>query len=151
MEFFEQLGKQITVTGQKISLKTKNMVDISHLNKLISEKERQIDKLFLLLGRTYYENHKNDICAEEKDIVAQINTLHNEVLSFREKLDESRGVIKCANCGKQIYADSIFCNSCGIKIEKVECSEQDKCACPRCGKTVLDDNIFCNYCGTKIK
>ncbi len=47
---------------------------------------------------------------------------------------------KCDNCGNFLEDESIFCSSCGIRLQK----------CDNCGNLIEEDTIYCNNCGIKI-
>ena len=53
-------------------------------------------------------------------------------------------MLTCPNCHAQIDDDSLFCNSCGAKIEKSNLSVK---FCPNCGHPSDPQNIFCENCG----
>ena len=47
MDFFEQLGKKLTDTGQNVARQTKNLADVTQLNNAISEREKKVSQLLL--------------------------------------------------------------------------------------------------------
>lgn len=53
---------------------------------------------------------------------------------------EPDGVV-CAHCGATVPENSMFCNSCGMKLSS---------ACPNCGAQIIPGSKFCNMCGTKL-
>lgn len=53
----------------------------------------------------------------------------------------------CGNCGKQLDDDSVFCTSCGMKLDEI----QNKKFCANCGNELDDDAVFCSKCGSKIQ
>lgn len=154
MAFFEQIGKRLTDAGQNVAQQTKNLADVTQLNNAISEKERKISQLFLTMGQSYYERHKNDNSAEECEIIAEINSLYAEIFANREKIKQIKGVLKCENCGADVPLNAAFCNVCGTKVNRTEVVREDtesKRLCPACHAIVEKDNIFCNHCGAKIE
>ncbi|MBQ3506199.1 MAG: zinc ribbon domain-containing protein [Clostridia bacterium] len=48
----------------------------------------------------------------------------------------------CVNCGQVLTADSLFCSSCGTKVEPPK-------FCANCGKPFNGDEKFCPACGAK--
>lgn len=154
MAFFEQIGKRLTDAGQNVAQQTKDLADVTKLNTAISEKEKKISQLFLLIGQLYYEGHKNDETAEERDKIAEVNSLYSKILSNREKIKQIKGVVKCEHCGADVPLNAAFCNSCGTKVKRAETitkSPEESCQCPACHAIVEKGNLFCNYCGTKIE
>lgn len=154
MVFFEQIGKCFTDAGQNVARQTKNLADVAQLNNVISEKEKRISQLFLVIGQSYYEKHKNDRAAEELEKLEKVNALYTEILQNREKIKQIKGIIKCENCGADVPLNAAFCNACGTKVVHIkvikEKAEKER-LCPVCHAAVDRDNLFCNYCGAKIE
>lgn len=152
MDFFEQLGKKISDASQNVAQQTKNFADTTKLNSAISDKEKKISSLFLSLGQAYYEGHKDDAGAEQKEIIDEINGLYAEIADNKEQIKQIKGVEKCPKCGADVPLNSTFCSVCGTKIERAveEKKEEIGRKCPKCGATVADGDSFCNACGTKV-
>ena len=73
---------------------------------------------------------------------AQVGAMTTEAISsVNEKM---KPAIFCRNCGKQLSADSLFCDKCGTKVEH-------KKICVNCGNELAEDSAFCNKCGTKVQ
>lgn len=154
MAFFEQLGKRLTDAGQNVAQQTQNLADVTRLNSAISENEKKISQLFLVIGQSYYEKHKNDSGAEELEKIAEVNTLYFEIAANREKIKQIKGVVKCENCGADVPLNASFCNACGTKVNRNEVpnvSTEVECLCPACHAAVEKGNLFCNHCGAKIE
>lgn len=154
MIFFEQIGKRLTDAEQNVVQQTQNLADVTRLNSEISEKQKKISQLFLLIGQSYYEEHKSDADAEQIDKIAQINELYGDIFTNREKIKQVKGIMKCENCGVDVPLNASFCNACGTKMNRVEIinsNDETECVCPICHMVIESDNVFCNHCGTKIK
>lgn len=154
MAFFEQLGKRLTDAGQNVAQQTHNLADVTRLNSAISEKEKKISQLYLMIGQSYYEAHKNDDVAEEMEKIAEINTLFAEIFENREKIKRITGIVKCENCGADVPLNALFCNACGAKVNRAETVKENTetgCQCPACHAMVEEGNLFCNHCGAKIE
>lgn len=153
MAFWSQIEKTLTTAGQNVAQQTKNIADITQLNGMISEKEKQIRQLYLALGESYYEKHRLNSNAENFDKIMEINTLKVDVFNAQEKIKQIKGVTKCVQCGADVPLDAAFCNACGAKVERVE-AEQAKfevsCTCPVCNAVVESGNAFCTSCGAKL-
>lgn len=52
---------------------------------------------------------------------------------------------QCNYCGTPIEDDSVFCSSCGKKIELPQNT------CPHCGAELEDDSAFCFNCGASLQ
>ena len=140
MSFIEQLGKHLTDTGQKVVKQTRNLADIALLNAIIAEKEKEVSLIFMELGQSYYENHKNDEGVEESNKIKAITSLLDEIAINREKVNYIKDTGKCAecesgstvegqycpNCHTLIGKEDLFCSSCGMKVEHNEVMEETK-------------------------
>ncbi len=153
MAFFEQIGKHLTDAGQNVAQQTKNLAETTQLNNTISEKEKKISELYISLGKSYYDRHKNDTSATDQKMIEQINTLYSEILECKNKIKKIKGITKCIKCGADIPVNVAFCSNCGTKIileETPEPKDKDERICNVCGTKISKDNLFCTHCGTKI-
>ena len=154
MAFFEQLGKRITDAGQSAAQQTKGFADVSRMNRAISEKEKKISQLYLAIGQSYYENHKDSETCEELDKIREINNLFAEIAANRKSINQKKGVLKCEKCGAEVPPTAAFCHVCGAKInhdEKADVPGDGELICPVCHAVVGKENLFCTHCGTKVR
>lgn len=135
MTFFEQLGKRLTDTGQNVAKQTRNFADITQLNSTIAEKEKKISQIFLELGQSYYENHKDDEETEESGKIREITSLYEEIAMSREKIKQIKNAGKCAEYESDVLTEE----------------SSDRQYCPNCHALVGKEDLFCNSCGTKLK
>lgn len=153
MDFFERMGKKISDAGQGVSQQAKNLMEVSQLNSSISENERKITQLYQLMGQLYYEKHKNDAAAEEKDKLDEISRLYDEIFQQKEKIKEIKGIVKCMNCGAEVVSNSAFCNVCGAKMQSAFTANTQAASgriCPNCQALVGDNDAFCMNCGIRL-
>ncbi len=154
MDFFEQIGKKLTNVGQGVAQQTKNFADVGKLNSEISEKEKRISQLYLLIGRLYYERHKKDFDAEEQQKIDEINQLYRDIMQCQEKIKQINGVVKCKNCGADVPIQSMYCGSCGSRVvfeDTQETIAEPSRVCPDCHMPVGKENLFCEHCGAKLE
>lgn len=147
MAFFETLGGKIINAGQSIAQSTKNFADVTKLNSTMSDYEKQIMDLYTIVGKAYYERHKNDANAEERQRIMAINSLFQQIDGLKQQIKEIEGLTKCPNCGGDVPRGALFCNNCGSKIVK----ETSGRRCSNCGMPLAADSMFCAYCGTKVE
>ncbi|MCI9508549.1 MAG: zinc ribbon domain-containing protein [Angelakisella sp.] len=154
MAFFEQLGKKITDAGQGVAQQTKNFTEVTRLNGLISDKERQIGQLYADIGRDYYNAHRNDAFPESSDAVREITGLLAEIVKYREEIKQIKGIAPCPACGGDVPVGSAFCPACGAKVPAVQpvpqVAPENSRPCPSCGASVPKENRFCISCGAKM-
>ena len=65
-------------------------------------------------------------------------------------LENQASVPTCPKCGAEIKSDSLFCTSCGTKIEKPKEKVERPSFCPYCGSKLNADSAFCSNCGNKV-
>lgn len=137
-----------------VAQQTRELAEVNRLNKGISDKERKISQLFLMMGQSYFERHKNDDTAEELERIEEIKALNAEILVNREKIKQIKGVVKCASCGADVPLNAAFCNACGAKVNRAEHmtdNSEEVCICPNCQAVVEKGNLFCSRCGAKTE
>ena len=147
MAFFDKLSKKIINVGQDVSQSTKNLADVVKLNNHISDYEKQIVDLYTIIGKSYYENHKEDLEAEELQHIQAINALRTQIKDLQDKVKELKGVVKCPQCSADVKKEAQFCSNCGYRM--VVASTEVHCS--NCGTIVSEDSVFCSNCGTRIE
>lgn len=153
MAFFEQLGKRLSDAGQNVAQQTKNLADVTQINSAIGAKEKKITQLYMAIGQSYYNSHKDDPFAETPEIVAEINGLFAQIEESREEIKRIKGIVKCENCGADVPAEASFCNVCGTRVNRPESdilSVPNQRRCPVCHAPLPEGNLFCNACGTRV-
>lgn len=152
MAIFDTIGKQISNVTQNVAHQTKTLADITQLNSAISDKQSKIQQLYLSVGQAFYEAHKTDPSAEEGELIGKINMLFEEISQCRDKIGQLRGNHTCPNCGREVSSNAQYCDSCGLKIEKIAPSQQaeKEKSCAQCGAPISEGNVFCTQCGYKL-
>ena len=147
MAFFETLGGKIINAGQSIAQSTKNFADVTKLNSTVSDYEKQIMDLYTIVGKAYYDRHKDDANAVERQRIMAINSLFQQIDGLKQQIKEIEGLTKCPNCGGDVPRDALFCNNCGSKIVK----ETSGRHCSNCGMPIAADSMFCAHCGSRVE
>lgn len=155
MSFFEQLGKRISDAGQGVAQQTKNLAEAARLNGMISDAEKQIEQLFLTLGQSYYQKHKDDPAAENREILDRVGTLYGDIARYQESVSKIKGMGVCPSCGAAVPPQAAFCNACGAKIAQdppeAPPAPEGQRLCPHCQTPIVEGNLFCVGCGAKIE
>lgn len=86
--------------------------------------------------KIYYLNKENPS-------INTSNNLKHETTNNKET--ENIQFTNCPKCDAMIKIDSIFCESCGSKIDTIV----KDTVCMNCGSKLDKDSLFCENCGTK--
>ncbi len=118
MAFFEDLKRGLTVTGQTVAQKTKEIGETVQVKAAISAEKDNIAKLFAAIGQQVFEEETEidaeRFCTEFGSIKESLDKIEE----LEAQLSEKDGCIFCAECGARIEKNSAFCSKCGAKVEK---------------------------------
>lgn len=162
-ELSKKVGDGVADTYKTVADKSGKLLEEAKVKIAISDKESNIEQIFISIGRTVYDVYSKgeDVgkaftkeCKNVDKITAEIEEM-NKMLLYNKRLR------KCDNCFEIIGIDSVYCENCGekqkpVKIKKTEVKEEAKKeenverVCPVCG-LVCDENVkFCPKCGYKF-
>ena len=157
MSIFDNLGKKIGETAQAAQKKANETIEITKLNKSISNEEDKIEKIYLALGKKLY-----GLYAEGQDVgdnfepeCEEISVYEDNIKDLKNKILELKNIKLCPNCGAEMEEGTLFCAKCGTKVEEpapTEPAEEEKPdykLCPTCGSKLTLEAAFCPSCGTK--
>ncbi len=164
MAFLENLGKKVGEAAQAAAKKSNEIVETTKLNSNINSEEDKIQKLYIQLGKAVYERFTQTGAVEDyAQEACQAIVAHQEnIIAFREKIAEIKGIKACVNCGAEMERNQVFCSKCGTKNELPTPSAQEtpangaaqenseKTFCPSCGTELPAGSAFCTNCGAKI-
>ena len=63
MSFFDEMKESLVSAGKDVSQKAKEVSGIARLKLDIKSKEDYVEKQYAILGRMYYEQHKDEDAA----------------------------------------------------------------------------------------
>ena len=118
MSFFDEMKESLVSAGKDVSQKAKEVSEIARLKLDIKSKEDYVEKQYAILGRMYYEQHKDEEAAEEeqfkviKEALEDIEHMKAEVLNLQ-------GAAECPNCGERMPQGAAFCSKCGTILSTV--------------------------------
>ena len=152
MSFLDQLGKKVSDAGKGVAQQTKNLTEIARLTSVIDTEEKMVAQSYTQIGKTYYENHKNDPDAECAAQIALVNKSLEKIAQWREQIQRIKGIVKCPQCSAEIPYGSQFCGVCGTKIVRPEAAPAAASVrrCPSCGAEAAAADRFCNKCGKPL-
>ncbi len=108
------------------------------------ESQKELDALYLELGKAYYEGGYEDPLPQLLPLFDQISELLRP---------EETPTVQCTGCGAQLDDDARFCEVCGMPVgqsvqEEPPVQEQ---VCVNCGNPLREGAAFCGMCGTKVE
>jgi hypothetical protein len=126
MAFFENLGKKIGSVAETAADKANEFAEITKLNNSISSEQKQIDGLFIEIGKLIFEREKEDQDSPIAEQCRKILISQNSIAEFQSKIEQIKGsngqpagnaaqadANYCSNCGAVIPENGKFCQSCG--------------------------------------
>lgn len=118
---FEKFVETLNNTGKAVGEKTKQGSDIVKANLKISGEERALNDLFLEIGKTYYENNKDNPCCDTMaELFEKVAEKNESIAALKNQVRIIKGVAICDNCGAEVALENDFCGKCGSKIIKPE-------------------------------
>lgn len=152
LEFLNGIGKKLTQVGQEAATQTKIFTETAKINGIISDEEKQINNLYLQIGKSYFEANKDNPTAEYGELMTGIKDALVRVDKYKEQIRIVKGVRTCSNCGAEVANNAVFCNSCGTQLPVAAPVEptQTGSTCPQCGATTVSGATFCTSCGYNL-
>ena len=111
-----------------------------------SNKEGELNALFLELGKAYYETAFDNSLPELQPLVDKITAITRQNLSA---LLLPAGDVKqvCITCQASLSEHEKFCSKCGTAVNR---AKVDAKICNQCGKQVETKAQFCTECGNHL-
>lgn len=148
MAFWDNLGQKASEATAKAMQKAKEMSDLARLNSMISEEETKINSTYYQVGKLYMTMHPHDHEEEFAGMVASLAEAEEKIKSYRQQIQDIKGVIRCPQCGAEVQSGVAFCSSCGAPMPKVQLvNTDDLVRCEGCGAMVKKGVRFCTSCG----
>lgn len=158
--FFDEIGKKLSQTGQDAVRKTKDIAEVAKLNSYISDEEERVHTYLYEIGKVYYEENQAKPNAAYLDKMEMVKNALVKIEELNNEIRKIKNIQKCSQCGAEINADSMFCSSCGAKVESMTQAKTEQPSaqtrspemktCQVCGQEVKATSAFCPSCGTKI-
>lgn len=151
MAFFDEMKHKVTQVGQSAAKSAKDFSEITRLNSEISDAESRINQLYNRIGYEVYCAYSANPLPEVKELIEQINGLHETIEDRRAQIQAINAASRCPNCGAKIRPDMAFCSNCGAHLVQ---PEQPKAAasafCSNCGAPLAAGAAFCTGCGARV-
>ena len=177
MAFWSDLGKKISDTTQSVVEKTKTSTDTLRLNGLISDEERNVQRIYAEIGRKYMELHGADGDPDFAGLMQEYQTSKAKMEEYRSQIRRNKHLLICAGCGAEIPETVLYCTRCGaenpvgkrLAEEQRQREEAERAAreadlqaaavpqtepqpefCARCGQPRTAGAMFCTFCGAQF-
>lgn len=150
MAFFDDLGKKISQAGQTVAQKTKDVTEVARLNGAIIDEEKKINGNYAEIGKLFVKK-----CADTEDgefvtLLKLIKESEEKIASYRQQVQDIKGIVKCEKCGAEVASGMAFCSSCGNAMP-VKKANESKVVCNSCGAELDSGAKFCVSCGAKVE
>lgn len=116
MAFFDKIGETITSASNNVAQKTKEMSEVSNLNKQVNANEGTIQNAYLEIGKIYYANNMSNPDPLYQGNCRLIQESTANVVRLKEQIRSIKGISICPNCGSELSKDSMFCQGCGYRV-----------------------------------
>lgn len=152
MDFFNELGSKLSMTGKTVADKAKDLTEITRLNAKVVSEESKLNKAYAEIGKLYYAECRGEMADAYAEAAETIRTALAEIASAKEQINVLKGVRTCAQCGREMGKNDLYCGSCGAKNEPAaeEAPKSKDQVCPVCKSIVPADLQYCPTCGEKL-
>lgn len=116
MAFLDDLSRKLTQVGQEAASQTKVFAETTRINAKISDEERQLDAMFLQLGRNFFEANKDNPNAAFAESINNIKDALHRIDMYKSDIRRARGVVTCPQCGAEVSINVQFCSYCGSRM-----------------------------------
>ncbi|MBR1555056.1 MAG: zinc ribbon domain-containing protein [Oscillospiraceae bacterium] len=140
MGFFDKLGANLTNESRKFSQKVKNSSDASKLMSEITAENKNIQENLTAIGRTYYDNHKDEPDEMFRDMVDAISKSEQRIA----ELQESIRVIRARE------PELVPVPEDAPAPVRAQTAKPSAMVCMGCGNTYPSGTAFCSVCGQKL-
>ena len=151
MAFFDEMKHKVTQVGQSAAKSAKDFSEVTRLNSEISDAESRINQLYNRIGYEVYCAYSANPLPEVKELIEQINGLHETIEDRRAQIQAINAANRCPNCGAKIRSDMAFCSNCGAHLVQPEKPKAAASAfCSNCGAPLAAGAAFCTGCGARV-
>ncbi len=113
---FDKLKESIISVGKDVEEFAKDTSKLAKLKYDIYTKEDFLEKQYALLGKAFYQAHKDED-VEEKTYFPSIAEAEEELTRLNAELLDAQGSVECPDCGEKQSQENDFCASCGAALK----------------------------------
>ena len=115
----EKVKESLVNAGKEVEDMAKGASAVAKIKIDIHNKETFLEKQYALLGKAYYDAHKDED-VEEKAYFPSITEAEAELIRLHEELLAVQGAVECPSCGSKQSGDNAFCGDCGSSLKSEE-------------------------------
>lgn len=112
----DKVKETLVNAGKEVEDKAKEASAVAKIKYEMHTKESFLEKQYALLGRAFYEAHKEEDIPE-KVYFTSIIEAEEEIKRLNAELLEVQGATECPNCGNKQDADKAYCADCGTALK----------------------------------
>uniref|UniRef100_UPI0040565B41 zinc ribbon domain-containing protein n=1 Tax=Agathobacter sp. TaxID=2021311 RepID=UPI0040565B41 len=116
---FNKVKEGILSAGKEVESFAKDASAIAKIKYDIHTKEDFLEKQYALLGKAFYNAHKDEE-VEESVYFAPIAEAEEALANLKADLLAAQGAKECPSCGAKQAEKHDFCSSCGASLKKAE-------------------------------
>ncbi len=111
-----KVKESLVSAGKEVEGMAKEASTVAKLKIDIHNKEVFLEKQYALLGKAFYEAHKDED-VEEKVYFTSINEAMEELARLNADLLVAQGAVECPSCGSKQPEEKAFCADCGAALK----------------------------------
>ncbi|MBQ5566198.1 MAG: zinc ribbon domain-containing protein [Clostridia bacterium] len=146
MAFLDNIGSRLSALSQEALSQVKLSTETVRFNSMISDEERQINGLFIEIGKKYFEANKDNPSAEYADIIDRIKDAQTRIGMYKDDIRKVKGMKTCPQCGCDVAVNAMYCSNCGAKVP----ADVSASKCSACGTELDGSSEYCPTCGAKV-
>lgn len=113
---FDKIKDGLVNAGKEMESIAKDVSAVAKIKMDIHNKEVFLEKQYALLGKAFYNAHKDED-VEEKNYFPSITEAEADLIRLNEELLAAQGSMACPSCGSKQSADNGFCSDCGTALK----------------------------------
>ena len=114
-----KVKESLVNAGKEVENMAKDASTIAKIKIDIHNKEVFLEKQFALLGKAFYEAHKDEDI-EEQVYFTSIKEAEVELAQLNADLLAAQGSVVCPSCGSKQPQEKPFCADCGASLKENE-------------------------------
>lgn len=116
---FNKVKESLVNAGKEVESKAKDVSAVAKIKIDIHNKEVFLEKQYTLLGKAFYEAHKDED-VEEQVYFTSIKEAEAELAKLNADLLAAQGSVECPTCGSKQPQNNAYCADCGAELSKSE-------------------------------